>query len=418
MAHHERRLAIYYAIMFGTMGMTSPFFTPWLASLGVDAKLTGVIVALPSIAMVLTTVYLGSLADRLNDWRTAIIASDCAVLVLLSWLLFRSEVLDIVVVWTLTGLLVAAKIPIVDAATCSVLRRQGGEYGRIRAIGSVGFVGALLLAGRLFDAVGFEQFIVLLVSGAAIRAIASTRLPRFREPATIDREPVLFAETLVNEPVTVANLSAPSGNLASSTASFTSPSLQGELRYTGFLLVLIGAALINASHAFFVGFGILQWLDSGISKSTASMLFASAVIAEILLMWKFAALSRRFSARYCMLVAALSGLLRWGLSTLALPVIALFFLQTLHALSFGLLFVATVSFIARRVDDTNAARAQSLYATLTTGALAVALILSGMLYQRLGIHGYWIMAVMCVSGATVILASFLTGLEEESPQPG
>ena len=258
MAVHERRMAIYYAIMFGAIGFTGPFFAPWLAELGVDARLTGVIVALPSIAMVVTTLYLGSLADRLNDWRTAIVASDWAVFVLLSWLLIRHDVADIIVVWTLTGLLIAARIPIVDSATLSLLRRKGGHYGPIRAIGSVGFVGALLVAGPLFDVVGFDLYVPLLVLGAGLRAIASTRLPALRAPSKVDLEPVMFSEHRVEEPVPVDNLTAPAGNLVSAPASFTSPSLGGGLHHPGFLLVLVGAALINASHAFFVWFGMLH----------------------------------------------------------------------------------------------------------------------------------------------------------------
>jgi PPP family 3-phenylpropionic acid transporter len=418
MAAHERRLAVYYAIMFGSIGFTGPFFAPWLASLGVDARLTGIIVALPSIAMVLTTVYLGSLADRLSDWRTAIIASDWAVVVLLSWLLFRQNVIDIIIVWTLTGLLIAARVPIVDAATLSMLRRQGGDYGRVRAIGSVGFVVALLVAGRLFDAIGFELFVALLVFGATVRAMASTRLPKFRAPSLADRRHSVMDEDVLDEPTPVTNLSAPAGNLAAAPANFTAPSLAGGLHHPGFLLVLAGAAIINASHAFFVGFGVLHWLETGISKGVASMLFASAVLAEIVLMWKFAAVSRRFSARYCMLIAAAAGLVRWSLSTMELSTFLLYFLQTLHALTYGLLFVATVNFIARRVDDSIAAKAQSLYATLTTGALAAAVILSGLIYERIGILGYWLMGGMCAVGALLIIASFRTGLEEESPLVG
>lgn len=397
--------------MFGSIGLTGPFFAPWLASLGIDAKLTGLIVALPSIAMVLTTIYLGSLADRLNDWRSAIITGNWLIAALMTWLLFRQGVADIIVVWTLTGLLIAAKIPIVDAATMSVLRRQGGHYGPIRAIGSVGFVVALLAAGSIYDRWDFTLFTAFLVLGALLRALASMRLPRLREPAQSDRTSTL----MVDEPVSVTNLGAPAGNVASSQASFTSPSIAGGLRHPGFLLVLSGAAIINASHAFFVGFGMLHWLEMGISKSTGSLLFTSAVVAEIILMWKFAAVARRFSARYCMIIAGAVGLVRWSLSTIELPIHFLFALQTLHAVSYGLLFVATVNFIARRVDDSVAARAQSLYATMTTGALAVAVMVSGYVYGSVGIAGYWLMVGMCVFGVALVSASFSTNLADESP---
>ena len=415
MVAHERKLALYYAIMLGSMGFTGPFFAPWLAELDVNARFIGLIVALPSIAMVLTTVYLGSLADRLKDWRTAIIASDFLVVVLLSWLLFRTSVADIIIVWTLTGLLIAAKIPVADAAALSYLRRRGGEYGKIRASGSIGYVVSLLLAGVVFEHFGFESFVIFLVFGAAARALASLCLPQLRQADMQDRKTATFSNKLNDEAGLGSNLSAPSGNLASATASFTNPSVSGGLGHPGFLLVISGSAIIGASHAFLSGFGIMHWLGTGISKSVAAWLFACAVIAEIFLMWAFASVAKKFSARYCMIVAGGAGMVRWSLSTIELPLPYLFLLQIMHALTYGLMFIATVNFISRRVDDSVAAKAQSLYATITTGSVALAAIASGLAYASIGIAGYWLMVIMCMAGALLIGLSFCTDLETDSP---
>ena len=117
--------------MFGLIGLTRPFFSPWLHHLGVSPSVTGLAVALPLFAIVFTTVYLGALADRLSDWRGAIIVADWLVLLCFCWLLIRQDVIDIIVVWTIAGLLIAAKVPIVDAATLSLTRRRGSDYSQI-----------------------------------------------------------------------------------------------------------------------------------------------------------------------------------------------------------------------------------------------------------------------------------------------
>ncbi len=72
----EQRLTLYFMMMYGSVGLTGPFFSPWLHHLGVSAQLTGLIVAMPAAAMVVAAVYLGSISDRLSDWRVAIIAFD------------------------------------------------------------------------------------------------------------------------------------------------------------------------------------------------------------------------------------------------------------------------------------------------------------------------------------------------------
>ena len=90
----------------------------------------------------------------------------------------------------------------------------------------------------------------------------------------------------------------------------------------------------------------------------------------------------------------------------------LFILQGLHALTSGLLFIATVTFIARRVDDGMSARAQALYATSSTAALATAVLVSGTLYGYVGVQGYWLMAAMCVAGMLLVTVSYSTKLDD------
>lgn len=407
----EWRLSSYYALMFGAVGLTGPFFSPWMHHLGVSPELTGLAVALPLFAMVLTTVYLGTLADRLSDWRGAIITADWLVLLCFCWLLFRQDIVDIIVVWTIAGLLIAAKVPIVDAATLSLTRRRGTDYSQIRAIGSVGFVLALLFAGKVFEVAGFEWFVPVLLCGSLVRAVAASYLPRFRTPET-----TIPRNTEERLAATATNLGAPAGNFAAISVGMTQPALQGPLKNTGFLLVIAGSALIAASHAYFSTFGILLWLEEGISTSMTSILWSVAVVAEIILMWFFKEFARKVSARQCMFIAGSLGVVRWSLSTTEPGLTMLFVLQSLHAMSFGLLFLATVNFISRRVEDSIAARAQALSATFTTGLLAIALLVSGIVYSTIGAHGYWVMCGMCVVGLGLIGLSYKTSLDDELPR--
>lgn len=406
----EWRLSSYYALMFGAVGLTGPFFSPWMHHLGVSPSLTGLAVALPLFAMVLTTVYLGALADRLSDWRGAIIAADWLVLLCFCWLLVRQDIVDIIVVWTIAGLIIAAKVPIADAATLSLTRRRGSDYSQIRAIGSVGFVVALLFAGKIFEVAGFEWFVPVLLCGSFIRAVAACYLPRFRTP-----EELIQRSTEERLAATATNLSAPAGNIAAIRVGMTPPAIEGPLKNVGFLFVITGSAMIAASHAYFSTFGILLWLEQGISTSMTSLLWSVAVIAEIVLMWFFKGFARKVSARQCMFIAGSLGVVRWSLSTIEPGLAMLFVLQSLHAMSFGLLFLATVNFISRRVEDSIAARAQALSATFTTGLLAMALLLSGVVYSNVGADGYWLMSGMCIVGLGFIGLSYKTSLNDELP---
>ena len=158
-------------------------------------------------------------------------------------------------------------------------------------------------------------------------------------------------------------------------------------------------------------FGILLWTQHGFSETTASLLVGIGVAAEILLMWRFKSMTKRLSARSCLIIAAVCGIVRWSLLALAPPLWLMFVVQMLHAVTFGLTFLATASFIARRVGEDNAARGQALSATVMTALMAIMVYLSGYYFDLLQLQLYWIMAAMCVLSVVLVLLSYLTSLE-------
>lgn len=326
--------------------------------------------------MVLTTVTLGSWADRLRDWRTAIILCNWLSLALFSWWLWRTGPVDLWLIWTLTGIVAMANHPIVDAASLKLTARENIPYGRVRAFGSVGYIASLMLCGWLFDGDGIQRFLPVLIALVVLRIVAGHALPRFR-----------------SERARRATDSA-------------------ILRHRGFLFVLAGAALINASHAFYYTFGLLHWQTIGISTTSGSLLWAVSILVEVILMMRFASIAKRFSARHCLLATAAAGVLRWGVTAFEPGFATLAIMQLLHALTFGLTFLATVNFISRRVDDEIAARAQSVFAVLSTGSMAVLTLLSGYLYERIIGYSYLVMAGICLCSMVLVLWSYRTDLDE------
>ncbi len=383
----DPRLSLFYALNFGGIGVALPYLAVWLDGRGVDAATTGAIAASPSFAMLATTLVFGTAADRLGDWRTAIVAGSWATCVVYALLFVVDGRMGIWIVWTLGSLLMLGVVPIVDGATLSLVRRRGTAYGPIRAMGSVGFIVGLSAGGVLIERFGSAAFVPVLVGAALARALTSLTLPRFGRAPPASATPPRAAES-VPAPATAI------------------------LRHPGFLAVLLGSALINASHAFLYTFGLLHWTRTGLSESTGSLLWTVSVVAEVVLLWRFADIARRVSARRCLLFAGAIAALRWLLTGTDPGLPLLLALQTLHAITFGLAFIATASFISRRVDDAIAARAQALAATLTTGCMAAMMLVSGGLYERLGGLGYAAMALVCLVGIVLVAASFGTDLED------
>ena len=181
---------------------------------------------------------------------------------------------------------------------------------------------------------------------------------------------------------------------------------------------MLAAGLGQASHGFLYAFGSVYFEDLGYSKFVIGLLWASSVMAEVLMF----AFSNRFyrsfgSVRLIMLGTALATL-RWVVTALAPPLGILFLVQTLHAGSFGLTHLGTMHYIRERVPANMRNSAQGLYAVLSSGVLMSGTMwASGALYAGLGGAAFLVMAV--ISALACGLAMLLLALNPKGlPAPG
>lgn len=381
----EQRFSLYYALLFGGIGAISPFAALWMDHVGIEASMIGAIVAAPSIAMLLTTLALGRWADGLTDRRQAIIVGNWIILLVQLLLFIATDDWIVLMVWLVIGIVMYAKVPITDASALSLTRRLGSDYARIRVFGSLGFVLMLTLAGYLYDRLGIGVFIIGMLISNVLRLLAAYQLPSLPRASA----PSIRSASMITE--SVGSIARPGDN---------------PLYQPGILLTLLGAAMINASHAMVNTYGILLWTQQGLSESLSSLAVGLGVVVEVGLMWWFKSLTRNVSARACLLVAAVCGLLRWSLLASEPSVALIFAAQALHGVTFGVMFLASASFISRRVPDESAARGQSLLAIITTACMAIATFGSGQLFDAWGGGLYWIMALMCCLAMLCIACSY------------
>ena len=124
----EQRFSLYYALLFGSIGVAAPFAALWMHHAGIEASMIGAIVAAPSVAMLLTTLALGRWADGLADRRKAIITGNWIILLVQGVLFFTVDARVVLMVWLVAGVVMYAKIPITDASALSMTRRLGTDY--------------------------------------------------------------------------------------------------------------------------------------------------------------------------------------------------------------------------------------------------------------------------------------------------
>jgi PPP family 3-phenylpropionic acid transporter len=265
-----------------------------------------------------------------------------------------------------------AMTPLVEAAVLRATARGVISYGVARGLGSIAFIVANVAGGALIARFGLGAVVVWILSALSL-VVASAWLGLRRDaPAR------------------------PRGAGASA--------LRALLRNRRFLVLIFSCGLIQSAHGFYYGFSTLVWRSQGVSPEMVGLLWALGVAVEVAFLWSLPPIERRIAPEALILMGAGGGVARWLAMGFAPLGLVLWPLQALHALSFAAAHVGAMRLLYREAPDDGAAMAQTLYSALSAGLLmGAATLLSGRLYDAVGAHGYWAMAVIAAAGGLLAL---------------
>lgn len=361
------RLALFYGTTFGTMGTHTPFFTLWLKSVGIDASWIGIISAVPAVTRFTMLPFVTGVASKRFSLRALLIMTAAATA--LGFAMIGTQYLPgaVLLAYAATCCLWTPMVPLTDAYALGGVARYGLNYGPIRLWGSAAFIVGTLGCGLLIDVVATRYLIWVIVSAAALGAVASLGL----QPLDRPKPPAA--------------------------------SVQGGgalLRDPGFLAIIVAAALIQGSHAAYYGFASITWQAFGLNGLTIAGLWVLGVLAEIVVF----ALSPRFSLAPALLVviAGLSAVARWLIMAQEPSVTVLSVVQLAHGFTFGLTQVGIMGLLVRHVPGHLMARGQGYLAACGGIATSTASVLSGVIYAGYGQRVYYLMAAMALIAATVM----------------
>ena len=374
----ELRTTAFYFTYFMGPGAAVMFLPIWLSEKGITTEQIGIINAVPVFIILALNLVVGRIADRAKDWRQVIVIGALIAGIVPIGLFFVNEFWGILLFWTLTGLPGGAIGPVLDAATMRMTRRNGSDFGTIRAWGTVGYM--LFNAGTGFLVVWFgsDIFVPLFVGLALLRAAVSLQLPAFRAPA---------------EHATVSAIRPVAGKLRE---IITKP---------WFILPLIGFAIVFGTHIFLNAFASLLWKEQGISEDIIGPLIALGAAAEAGMMFVWKRFGGNISARKLILASALTSVVRWAAMAFSPPVAVLVLLQLTHGVTFALGYLGCVHFIADWTSEDIAAETQSLFTVLQQVMSVLALLGFGWLIGFMGAQAFLIASLAAAIGALCIWLS-------------
>ncbi len=375
-----QRLAVFYALLFGIIGINIPFWPVWMESRGLNASQIGIALSLGLATKIITNPIIGHFADHTGRRRGLMIFLATGALFAYASFWFGHNFLALTLVTIVYFSFWSPLLPLIEGLTMLGAQKKRYGYGSIRLWGSIGFVVASSVAG-------------LIVAG--------------RSPDVIYLMVVVMLVMLV-----LAGFALPEIRLADRTMTRSEPNKLKVLIVLSdrkFVIFLIAAALILASHSAFYGFATLLWRSLGYSETMIGLFWAEGTIAEVLLFMFAHRLMRITGALGLMFLGAVAGIIRWSVMAYATSAVDIAAIQLLHGLTFGASHLGAMYYISSHVADHLSATAQGLYSSTVMGlALSGATLVSGYLFDAHGGLVFLAMAGMSMVGLLVLILLTMT----------
>ena len=365
------RLSFFYAAFFAVVGIQMPFWPVWLESRGFGATEISILLAVGTAGRIAVSPLIANLTDRLGERRRPMIILILGALAVFCLFLLTGGFSSVLVVTIGFIVFWAPVMPVGETLVLQTTRTHDLQYGRVRLWGSISFIIAAVLAGRMLVGQSADVVFWLLAGTLGLTAISCIALPDAKfTPEAKSR-----------------------------------PQFRQFLRDKKFVLFLISAGLIQSSHGVLYAFGTLHWRAVGYSEDVIGWFWAEGVIAEVILFALGAAVARRFDPPLLIIIGGVAGIIRWTLTGLSDAFPVLLVVQALHALTFGAVHLGAMNFIMLNVPTRVSATAMSLYSSFAMGlAMGASILMAGPLYGHFGSHAFLAMTGLAGAGTAAAIA--------------
>jgi len=332
-----RLLAVFYVCAFISVGIATPYLSPYLSDLGLSGTEIATVLSLLPICNLGVPLAWGWIADRTHRHdrvlRVASFGGAVGIALLARATSFRAAL----PAYALFAVFNVGVGPVVDTLAVAS-SPQGRGYGRVRMWGSFGFLVAAALGGVVLTARGSRPAdpLVPLMMMAGLCAAGATSFAIRGNPAARRPKPHL------------RDVAA----------------LWRDRRFR--LLLLLAGLHWMALAPYNVFFGLLL-RNRHLSPVVGGAAFAVGVIAEGAVMFWFADLRRAFRLETLLCVAFAATVLRWALVSWTGSAFWMVALQALHGLTFGLFWITGIALLNEIVPASVRATGQALYLAAMLG---------------------------------------------------
>lgn len=323
----------FYLLYFGTVGITQPFLPAYLRSLALSTTEVGLLLALSPLASLVAPPLWGHLADRSGRLSSVLTLLALGAALCFAPLLSVERFPALVATLAAYACFASSITPMLDSLALNHVARTGGSFAHLRLFGSLGFI----LSATTF--------------GLMVR--------------TVDRSTILVGVTLLGL------LAAWSLSLRSQASSGSRPHPLAGLRllrdHKDLRWLLAATGLHWMACTPYNGMLAIHVLALGLSPSVVGVCAGLGVAAEVGAMLLYPRIADRIAPRHLLGISFVLSAVRWGGMALVSSPGAIVALALFHSVTFGMFYVSSVAFMARRVPQHLRASGQGLFAAVTFG---------------------------------------------------
>ena len=344
----------FYFLYFGAVGVTLPFLPAYLRSLQLSTTQVGFLLALTPLASLLTPPLWGHLADRTGRLSQVLTLLSVGAALGFAPLLGVTTFPALALTLAVYACFVSSITPMVDSLALNRVNQVGGSFSHVRLFGSLGFIAMSTTFGLMAREVG-RLTVVMPLALLGLLAVWSLSLRSSAAPGTSHHP--LAGLRLLRE--------------------------HKDLRW-----LLAATCLHWMACAPYNGMLAIHILAQGLPPSVVGLAAGVGVAAEVPTLLLYPRFAHRIAPRHLLGIAFALSAVRWvGMAFVSSPTL-LVGLSLLHSMTFGVFYVASVAFMARRVPTHLRASGQGLFAAVTFGIGGLlGNTLSGAGFALLGGHG-------------------------------
>ena len=225
-------------------------------------------------------------------------------------------------------------VPIVENLCLKEAKKSKIDYGKIRWWGSLGFIIAALITGKVIDLYN-ENYIFLLVSiSGIISGIFILLVPDNNEK----RKPFFLSQLFI--------------------------SIRDNKNLLRFFIV---STIVSATSGPFGLYFSIHLKSLGMSSFLIGFAWILGVVSEIFFLFFAGKIRSYIGVKLMIIVGIFATAVRWELIAITDEILFLISIQILHGLTFGVLHAASIQYIDMQSREDHKNSIQSLYSVSTYG---------------------------------------------------